>query len=176
MISFRYLWYITLIISLLSCSKGRITMIALEPDSPRLQHGAEKLAGTLSGAGYKIYQPDKPALPGKGKTIVIGELDNQLINFVSSRVFIKADEISRKEGYIIRSDKNIYVIGGCDHSGTLYGCLELAERVKKSGRLPDEINISDKPEMVLRGACIGLQKPTWLPGRNVYEYPDKQKN
>lgn len=25
--------------------------------------------------------------------------------------------------------------------------------------------------MVLRGACIGLQKSTYLPGRNVYEYP-----
>lgn len=27
------------------------------------------------------------------------------------------------------------------------------------------------PEMVLRGACIGLQKPYYLPGRTVYEYP-----
>ena len=25
--------------------------------------------------------------------------------------------------------------------------------------------------MVLRGQCIGLQKSTYLPGRNVYEYP-----
>ena len=25
--------------------------------------------------------------------------------------------------------------------------------------------------MVLRGACIGVQKPTYLPGRHVYEYP-----
>jgi hypothetical protein len=25
--------------------------------------------------------------------------------------------------------------------------------------------------MVLRGACIGVQKPTYLPGRGVYEYP-----
>ncbi|HET9431810.1 MAG TPA: hypothetical protein VFO70_11575, partial [Chitinophagaceae bacterium] len=29
----------------------------------------------------------------------------------------------------------------------------------------------ETPEMVLRGACIGLQKPFYLPGRNVYEYP-----
>jgi hypothetical protein len=26
-------------------------------------------------------------------------------------------------------------------------------------------------EMVLRGACIGMQKPYYLPGRTVYEYP-----
>jgi hypothetical protein len=37
--------------------------------------------------------------------------------------------------------------------------------------LPDIISISDAPQMVLRGECIGLQKPTYLPGRHVYEYP-----
>jgi len=31
--------------------------------------------------------------------------------------------------------------------------------------------MSDRPEMVLRGTCIGMQKTTYLPGRGVYEYP-----
>jgi hypothetical protein len=31
--------------------------------------------------------------------------------------------------------------------------------------------LRDAPEMVLRGQCVGLQKSTYLPGRNVYEYP-----
>jgi len=34
----------------------------------------------------------------------------------------------------------------------------------------------DKPEMVLRGAAIGIQKTTYLPGRGVYEYPYTPEN
>jgi hypothetical protein len=32
-------------------------------------------------------------------------------------------------------------------------------------------NAQNNSEMVLRGTCIGLQKPYYLPGRTVYEYP-----
>jgi hypothetical protein len=32
------------------------------------------------------------------------------------------------------------------------------------------------PEMVLRGTCIGVQKPDYLPGRTVYEYPYTPEN
>jgi hypothetical protein len=31
--------------------------------------------------------------------------------------------------------------------------------------------MTDAPEMVLRGSCIGLQKTEYLPGHTVYEYP-----
>ncbi|HEX6847858.1 MAG TPA: hypothetical protein VF144_12820 [Chitinophagaceae bacterium] len=77
----------------------------------------------------------------------------------------------KKEGYSIRTEKNITWIKGSDASGLMYGCLEFASQLEKLKAYPKELNISDAPEMVLRGQCIGLQKSTYLPGRNVYEYP-----
>ncbi len=63
------------------------------------------------------------------------------------------------------------LIAGADASGALYGCLELAEQVRRAKALPDAIDLRDRPQMVLRGTCIGVQKPYYLPGRTVYEYP-----
>ena len=77
----------------------------------------------------------------------------------------------KKEGYSITTEKNITYIKGTDASGLMYGCLEFASQLNKLKAYPRELNISDAPEMVLRGQCIGIQKSTYLPGRNVYEYP-----
>jgi hypothetical protein len=69
------------------------------------------------------------------------------------------------------SDGNI-TIAGADDSGALYGCLELAERIRANGdKIPTKLDVSDAPVMVLRGPCIGMQKTYYLPGRKVYEYP-----
>jgi hypothetical protein len=78
---------------------------------------------------------------------------------------------SKKEGFSITTDNNTTFIKGNDASGLLYGCLEFASQLKKIKAYPKKLNITDAPEMVLRGQCIGLQKPAYLPGRHVYEYP-----
>jgi hypothetical protein len=77
----------------------------------------------------------------------------------------------KKEGYTIKTEKNITHIKGSDASGLMYGCLEFAAQLHKLKAYPKKLDITDAPEMVLRGQCIGLQKSTYLPGRNVYEYP-----
>jgi hypothetical protein len=76
-----------------------------------------------------------------------------------------------KEGFVIRGGSDTIRVTGFDDSGVLYGSLALADSIRSSGRIPRMIEVSDAPEMVLRGACIGLQKPWYLPGRTVYEYP-----
>ena len=76
-----------------------------------------------------------------------------------------------KEGFTITTANNKTTIEGSDETGFLYGCLEFAAQLKKLKSYPKTLNITDAPEMVLRGQCIGLQKSTYLPGRNVYEYP-----
>ncbi|TAH00205.1 MAG: hypothetical protein EAZ16_14020 [Sphingobacteriales bacterium] len=76
-----------------------------------------------------------------------------------------------KEGFTITTANNKTRIEGNDETGLLYGCLEYAAQLKKLKAYPKKLNISDAPEMVLRGQCIGLQKSSYLPGRNVYEYP-----
>ncbi len=78
---------------------------------------------------------------------------------------------NQKESFSVSVNKGSTIITGNDESGILYGCLELAQRIKTAKAFPQRLKITDAPEMVLRGACIGLQKSTYLPGRNVYEYP-----
>ena len=75
-----------------------------------------------------------------------------------------------RESYTIQVSGNKARITAADPSGALYGCLDLAGRTKAQG-WPKTLHVEDHPEMILRGACIGLQKPTLLPGRGPYEYP-----
>ncbi len=76
-----------------------------------------------------------------------------------------------KEGYSIYADEKTVRITGNDETGILYGCLDLADRITAVKAFPKRLQIKEAPEMILRGQCIGLQKSTYLPGRNVYEYP-----
>lgn len=136
--------------------------------NPRVKFAAERLAKALKLAGYhvKIVQQDKA--PETGGFILVGVKDDRLL------ADLRAGDNKRpgKEGFIIgyAQHKNL-VVEGTDPSGTLYGCMELADRITRNGKLPENISISDQPEMALRGTCIGLQKPDYLPGRDVYEYP-----
>jgi hypothetical protein len=77
----------------------------------------------------------------------------------------------KKEGFSIVTKNNTTTITGNDESGLLYGCQEFSNYLFKNKKFPTTLNITDAPEMVLRGQCIGLQKSSYLPGRNVYEYP-----
>ncbi|MBS1654514.1 MAG: hypothetical protein JSU05_06705 [Bacteroidetes bacterium] len=80
-----------------------------------------------------------------------------------------------KESYTITTSGNQIKIEGNDDTGILYGCMEFVSQLNKLKAFPKKLNISDAPEMVLRGECIGLQKPYYLPGRTVYEYPYTQE-
>ena len=110
--------------------------------------------------------------------IVVGTLNKS--PFLDS--MIKSDfgdidgtEIGREE-FVIESKNDVTLIVGGDDSGTLYGCLELADRIKKTGALPENLHFKDKPSMILRCTCIGMQKTRLLPGCKVYEYPYTPEN
>jgi hypothetical protein len=77
----------------------------------------------------------------------------------------------KKESFRIDGNAQRISITGNDATGVLYGCLALADTLKYRKQFPVRMAVQDAPEMVLRGACIGIQKPYYLPGRNVYEYP-----
>lgn len=142
----KLIW-ILLLMSLPAWAGEPVVLQAAAGNAPRVAYGIEKLSGALKEAGYTISRSGK-------KVIRIVQQGN-----------------SGKEGFSISSKDATITIAGTDASGILYGCLELAERIRENGRIPQQINFSDKPEMVLRGACVGLQKPYYLPGRTVYEYP-----
>ena len=101
----------------------------------------------------------------------IWEAENTLNLKRTSHVISFGYKEGPKEGFTITTSDNKTRIVGSDETGLLYGCLEFAAQLKKFKGYPKKLNITDAPEMVLRGQCIGLQKSTYLPGRNVYEYP-----
>ena len=79
------------------------------------------------------------------------------------------------EGYTIAKNKKGITVTGNDATGVIYGCVELAERIKTTGSL-DIQPVTETPGMVMRGTCIGLQKTVYLPGHAVYEYPYTPEN
>ena len=143
-----------------------LSLILSRAHHVRVQYGAEKLQKALTDVGYTVRILAQDKLPLTGNWIAVGEPGDKIYQPPAGEKKLK------KEGFSIAptSQHNI-VITGADPSGALYGCLELAERVRSLGKLPGDIRFTDQPEMVLRGTCIGVQKPAYLPGRGVYEYP-----
>lgn len=168
--------YVFLIIILLSCKKEQVTVITSNSSSVRTIYGTEKLAGSLSESGYRVKQTTNADIPGKGISIITGELQDPGIRRILNKVKIEPGSLPGKEGFVIKRNKDIILVAGADESGTLYGCLELDNIIKEQGRLPVKLDLTDQPEMIMRGTCIGLQKTTYLPGRSVYEYPYTPEN
>jgi hypothetical protein len=152
----------------------KITIVTLPKHHARINYGVQRLTLALQHAGYSVTeQLYKGALPS-GNVIVVGLLTNAPVK----KLVGTANNRPGKEGFIIRNSglKNKLLIGGVDNSGALYGCLELADRISLNEKMPVNINVHDQPEMVLRGTCIGVQKPALLPGRGTYEYPYTPQN
>lgn len=169
----NYLQLIFLLILFGSCNqKGKVTIVS-EQASPREKYAVEKLSEVLTANGYEVAVSSQ-LLAESNKQIVAGTLKSSLLSgFLQEN---QSPDSLKKEGFTIQSEGKTIYIGGVDESGTLYGCLELANRLKSDGNLPKKIKISDQPQMVMRGTCIGLQKTTYLPGRTVYEYPYTPEN
>jgi hypothetical protein len=80
------------------------------------------------------------------------------------------------EGFtIVKKGKKINVIGN-DGPGAIYGANRLKEYYLMNRSFEGLTTITEAPEMVLRGACVGLQKTVYLPGHRVYEYPYTPEN
>jgi len=151
-----------------SSRKEAITIVIPQSTPARVTFGAEKLKGSLVNSGYLVNIVTSDKQPKKGRKILVGYSNEAVITNAPVASNINA---SGKEGFSIISAENILTIKGTDASGALYGCLEVADQVKKQGELPANLQLTDQPQMVLRGTAIGLQKPYYLPGRTVYEYP-----
>ncbi len=149
-----------------------LTLVLPRTHHARLQYGAEKLSKSLKDAGYTVQIVSQDKLPAANGWIMIDRFEDSLyVKAVATRQ-VAVSKAPAKEGFSISTTKqhNI-IITGADNSGALYGCLELADRIRSARKLPEEVSVTDQPEMVLRGTCIGVQKPAYLPGRGVYEYP-----
>ena len=158
---------------------GEKISIVISPEAvPRVHYGVEKLTSVLKTTGYEIEIKEAVTAPQVKSLFIVGTIDKSpLIDSMIKSDFsdITSIEIG-SEGFIIESKNDVTIIAGGDDSGTLYGCMELADRINKAGELPKDFHFKDKPAMVLRGTCIGMQKTRLLPGRKVYEYPYTPEN
>ena len=148
------------------------TIVISTTQNVRVKFGADRILKALTKIGYQVKIAQGAATGTLNHTIVIGVFSDPLFTNKLPQELKNKISIAKKEGFHIYSSKNgvLYVIGN-DPSGALYGCVELADQINATGKLPIQLNLSDQPEMVLRGTCIGLQKPDYLPGHDVYEYP-----
>jgi len=135
-------------------AKGQV-MIYDGVKSPRTQYGVARLQSVI-----KKYKLDK--------------IKYSIFLLQQAPLFLVKPAVpydTAKEGFTIDCSDQVARLTGNDENGILYAALELAAKIEKDKKFPDRWLMKDAPEMVLRGQCIGLQKPQYLPGRNVYEYP-----
>ena len=83
---------------------------------------------------------------------------------------------SPAEGFTIEKKGKKIIITGNDGPGVIYGVNRLKEYYLMNRSYEGLTTITEAPEMVLRGACVGLQKTVYLPGHRVYEYPYTPEN
>lgn len=144
-------------LSVVVASAETVSIVIASNAAPRVQFGADKLVEALKAVKVDAAIVRSEKSPGQKIWV------NQ-----------QPDREAGREGFSFAlGGNNDVFVSSSDDSGALYGCLELAKRIRAAGKLPTVtvVNFHDKPAMTLRGTCVGMQKTTILPGRKVYEYP-----
>jgi hypothetical protein len=157
-------------------SAKNVTIVTPAASHVRVNFGANHLAKALKSQGYQVKLVHQMPAGAAVSTILVGRLQDVMLKSAFLKNKIKLSSQPGKEGFAISPVKNSLFIAGADNSGALYGCIELADRIKATGKLPLGLAMVDKPEMVMRGACVGVQKPVLLEGRGTYEYPYTPEN
>ena len=81
-----------------------------------------------------------------------------------------------QEAYVLKRMGDTIIVAGFDPSGVLYGAEELVDRIHAMGRLPEKLEFEDHPQLKIRGAVIGLQKPELTYENAEYDYPYTPKD
>jgi hypothetical protein len=129
--------------------------------TPREQFAAERLQVAVAG------------LPGS-ETIILAQRGDPAIKPYDKR--LPQFWPDAKEAFILRRLGNTIVVTGYDASGTLYGALELASRIKQAHAIPATLDYEDHPQLKLRGTAIGMQKPEITYEGAEYDYPYTPKD
>jgi hypothetical protein len=130
-------------------AREQVSITVPDKAEPCIGWGKTRLEEALAGAAYDLVRDGKPAIE---------------ISVDAKRVQEK-DKARGPESVRILAAKDRMSVVGFDAAGTMYGRLELAERVRRGGRLPERLDECDGPRMGLRGTCILLMK------LGSYDYP-----
>lgn len=147
----------TLILTVCACcmQAQTIKLIVHDKENIRVGYASECLTRKLAAMGYQVS-----TRKGDYKVNLVVAKDTTGLG---------------NEGFRITRDKKAITITGGNGTGVIYGCNELAEHALQHKDLLIG-NTTQRPGMVMRGSCIGLQKTVYLPGHAVYEYPYTPEN
>lgn len=156
-----------------------ITLLVSQSENKRLEFGSKKIEKTLKEAGYNTAVVPVPKnyaeyrnIPGKKLYVGIAGEDEFLGWLMEQEILIFHTHMPEGEGFYMETcPAELTVICGGSDTGALYGCMELTDRVRKTGRYPEEITYGDAPVFKLRGPAVGLQKTKVEAPRLTYEYP-----
>ena len=152
--------------------KGLVRIITGQQANLRRDFGVLKLKDALTLAGYEVRLQNTAPTALNPNDIVLALPTEEWFATLAKTNQISLPSSWKKEGFFIEKKLNKpFFLAGKDDSGLLYACVELSNRLKDTPKLPETLTLNEQPEMVLRGTCVGLQKPTLLLGREVYEYP-----
>lgn len=149
-------------ILLAACGQEKIIVVVPPGAGNRVQYAGERLERILDASGYDASLTDR--LPE-------GDNKHKVISLT-----VSTQDSLKKEGYTITTEGNVTTVCGNDPSGVIYGTCDLTDRLQHNRELELPDQVTDAPEMVLRGTCIGVQKTYILPGYHVYEYPYTPEN
>ena len=157
---FKSLCLLLLFVCLLPVqAQKRVVIVTGSQPGARVSYAAEYLQKKLTAMGFVATVGDD------GRKQKAGH-----------RVVMHTEEGLGREAYSLQpSGTDETRIVATDDKGFIYGAVEYADQVSHKGTLNVEA-LSEEPQMVMRGTCIGLQKTEYLPGHTVYEYPYTPEN
>ena len=129
----------------------QVSIDVAKETTEREQYAAEYLRNKLTALGYEVS-------PKKGVRITLTNVNS-----------------GPAEGFTITKDKKGITVSGNDATGVIYGCVELADRIKLAGSLDGVQPTTEQPAMVMRGTCIGLQKTVSRRG-SAWRFPTHLQN
>lgn len=166
----RKIFFVMMLMTAFNMQSADMQITTTKDASNRVQFAAEMLEKALEKSGKQV---EIHAISGRKSIksgIILLDLKSSESTSLLNKFKIKQPVNLAKEGFLIEKKGNLTIVVGTDGNGVIYACREIIDRMK-NGEIDLPMTIKDAPEMVLRGTAIGVQKPTYLPGRTVYEYP-----
>ena len=158
---------------------SKVYILIDENPGKRLSLGLQKIEKVLLECGinpvrkvfgedlssYRYFDSPQIYAGVKGSSTFIGYLEEK-------EILIYHTQEPKAEGFYMQTcPPELIVISGADDTGALYGCMELADKIKANKSLPKNAAYGDNPQFKLRGPAVGMQKTKIEPPRLTYEYP-----
>ena len=166
-------WWLLLPLFILPVqAQRRVNIVACGEDGGQVAYAAGYLQRKLGAMGYEAVVDSGGTRMKAGHRVVLR--CGQAAGAAYGSDAVEAGQ-GREAYRIAPTGKRETTIEANAGQGIIYGAVDYADLVRHGGKLNVEEQES-RPQMVMRGTCIGLQKTTYLPGHSVYEYPYTPEN